>query len=235
MFVSSNAFLASGYARIIMGFLRDWRASPKGAACSTPVHIVELGAGHGRLSFLVLRELLELWTLEQQGGGASPSAPPPFRFIITDVAASGPEFWAKHESLARFVAMGVLDFAVFDAERGGAMHLKVSGHVISPGSLAAPVVALANYVFDTLRADHFRCVDGALQQAHAALYSTDAGDAPEAVGGALRPASIQRLSVQWSYEPTTCVFFFACVGPSFLFPLSSHFFLYPPPPPLNST
>ena len=205
-FVTSNAFVASCYARVIMGFLRDWLATcpPGGAtAPASRLHVLELGAGHGRLSFLVLRELLDLWALERGEG-----APPPVRFVVTDVAPWGPAFWGAHESLARFVAAGLLDFAVFDAAAGGPLRLAVSGEELAPGSLRAPVVALANYVFDTLRADHFRCVDGALQQAHAALFSSDPEDAPAAPGEPLRPSAIPRLSAKWTYEPTTCVWGF---------------------------
>jgi hypothetical protein len=206
-FVTSNAFVASCYARTVMGFLRDWLASSPVRASSTPppraacMHVLELGAGHGRLSFLVLRELLDLWALEH-GGAAEP---PPVRFVVTDVAPWGPAFWAAHESLARFVAAGLLDFAVFDAAGGGPLRLTVSGEVLAPGSLSAPVVALANYVFDTLRADNFRCVDGALQQAHAALFSSDPADAPAAPDEPLPPSVVPRLSAKWTYEPTTCV------------------------------
>lgn len=207
-FVTSNAFIASCYARIIMGYLRDWLATaPAGFRCggaplpaASRLHVVELGAGHGRLSFLVLRELLDLWALER--GGATPL---PVRFVVTDVAPWGPSFWSTHESTARFVAAGLLDFAVFDAAGGGALKLAVSGEEIAPGSLHAPVVALANYVFDTLRADNFRCVDGALQQAHAALFSSDPEDAPAEPNGLPPAAAIPRLSAKWTYEPTTCV------------------------------
>lgn len=205
-FVTSNAFVASAYARVVMGYLRDWLAAcplpPAGPVPpSSRLHVLELGAGHGRLSYLVLRELLELWALERGGSGA----PLPVRFVVTDVAPWGPAFWAQHESLAPFVAAGLLDFAMFDAEAGGPLTLTVSGEVLAASSLRAPVVALANYVFDTLRADNFRCVDGALQQAHAALFSLDAEDAPAAPGEPLRPAAIPRLSAKWTYEPTTCV------------------------------
>ena len=65
------------------------------------------------------------------------------RFVVTDVAPWGPSFWRAHESAARFVAAGLLDFAVFDAAAGGPLRLAVSGEELAPGSLRAPVVALS--------------------------------------------------------------------------------------------
>lgn len=59
-FVSSNAFVANSYARVILAFLRDWFNNPR-CNRTQPVHIIEVGAGCGRLAFLVVRELFEAW------------------------------------------------------------------------------------------------------------------------------------------------------------------------------
>src|SRR4051812_7905498 len=56
-FVPSNACQARAYAQVIDGYLRDVAAGAHGpelADPTRPVHIVEVGAGHGRLAFLVL-------------------------------------------------------------------------------------------------------------------------------------------------------------------------------------
>src|SRR5262245_35207478 len=52
--VTCNPYLARAYARVVLGFVRDWRdrLDP-----SQPVYIVELGAGSGRLAFHLLRQL----------------------------------------------------------------------------------------------------------------------------------------------------------------------------------
>jgi len=49
---TTNPYLARAYSRIVLGFLRDWRA---GLDPSQPVYLVELGAGSGRLAFHFLR------------------------------------------------------------------------------------------------------------------------------------------------------------------------------------
>jgi hypothetical protein len=68
------------YARVLLGFLRDWYASAA-ADAREPVHVLELGAGHGRLSFLVLRELWE----RRAEWPALPGGAAPFTFVVTDV------------------------------------------------------------------------------------------------------------------------------------------------------
>ena len=195
IFVTSNAYIASSYARLILAYLHDWfsssssNTSSSSSSRSSPVTVLELGAGHGRLSFLVLREL---WAMEEQWPEV-PATPQftcalgrggrrvPFRFVMTDIMPSCLDFWGGHESLVPFVAAGVLEFGVVDAECAGgwgATTLRPSGRVLSPGSLSSPVVILANYLFDTLRQDLFRVVEGGtLQQALVTLLSPNAEDA----------------------------------------------------------
>lgn len=170
-FVTSNAFIAAGYARVILGFLRDWFARPE-ADLTEPVHIFEVGAGHGRLSFLVLRELFEArasWPALAAPGAA------PFKFVVTDFAEKNVAWWRTHERFAPYFAAGVLDVAVFNGEADEALTLQVSGKTLGRGSCKNPVVTICNYIFDTLRQDAFRVVDGQLQAGWVATYS----DQPE--------------------------------------------------------
>ena len=103
-----------------------------------------------------------------------------------------------------------------DAERDRELKLFHSGKTLSPGSLHNPVVALANYVFDTLRQDAFRLVEGQLQEATVALYTENTGAAAAGEGSvdgapALSPADaeaaalndpdiIRRLRCVWDYR-----------------------------------
>jgi hypothetical protein len=108
-----------------------------------------------------------------------------------------------------------------DAERDRELKLYVSGKTLAPGSLRNPVVGIANYVFDTLRHDAFRLVEGQLQEATVALYTEGgapaaapaAGDgagaaaapatapAPGAAAAAIGdPDTIKRLRCVWDYR-----------------------------------
>jgi hypothetical protein len=55
-YVTTNAFIARAYARVVAAYLRDRRqAGYCGAA--EPAYIVELGAGSGRLAYHFLKRL----------------------------------------------------------------------------------------------------------------------------------------------------------------------------------
>ena len=60
-FVTSNRFIATKYAKIVLGFVNDiiMRHSETWNPCE-PIYILELGAGHGRFSYLLLDALVEL-------------------------------------------------------------------------------------------------------------------------------------------------------------------------------
>ncbi|CAM9358536.1 unnamed protein product [Scytosiphon promiscuus] len=59
-FVTSNSFIARAYARVLVGFMRDWFLFSGRADRSEPLIILEIGAGHGKFSCLVLQHLLEM-------------------------------------------------------------------------------------------------------------------------------------------------------------------------------
>jgi hypothetical protein len=85
-----------------------------------------------------------------------------FTYVITDFAAERVSAWLAHPSYQPLVEEGLIDFAVLDADRPGPLQLLVSGRTLGPGSLRAPVIGIANYVFDTLRHDCFAVRGGDL-------------------------------------------------------------------------
>jgi tetratricopeptide (TPR) repeat protein len=139
-YITSNPIIAASYAEIIFGFLQD-RA--RLGNTNAPVTIVELGAGSGRLAFQVLKELEEL----RDYAGIEL---PPFRYVMSDLAASNIAYWQQHQSLQPFVEQGVLDFAQFDAVHDTELSLKQSGIRIRPADLQQPLLVIANYFFDSI-------------------------------------------------------------------------------------
>lgn len=192
-FVTSNAFLAACYAKVLLAFMRDWFARPD-ARKDAPVHIFEIGAGHGRLSFLALRELLDA---RDEWPQMAPGVPAPFVWVITDFTEANVSFCANHERLRPFIEAGLADTAVFNAEADDSLTLRHSGRRVTPGSLPAPSAAIANYIFDTLRQDAFRVVEGQLQEALASIYT----DRPEDAADPAHPDVIRRMRVAWEYRP----------------------------------
>lgn len=152
-YVTNTPLLAHAYASVLLGWLRDVR----GGGCAAPVTLVELGAGSGRFAYLLLTALAELLP-------RTPFADTAIRYVMTDLAASSVERWRANEALRPFVARGVLDFAVFDAEEDRELQLLVSGTTLRRGAGEGPLVGIANYVFDGIRQDAFSFRGGALYE-----------------------------------------------------------------------
>lgn len=159
--VTSSPYLARAYARVILGFVADWRdrLDP-----SQPLYIVELGAGSGRLAFHLLRQLVPM--LEGPAGGVQ------VRYVMTDFAEANLAAWRAHPQLAPWLEGGLLDLARFDAAHDGAIALERTGETLAPGRVANPVIAIANYVLDSLPVDAFSVVGGRLHEWRVRLCST---------------------------------------------------------------
>ncbi|HEV7519013.1 MAG TPA: hypothetical protein VGR07_22205, partial [Thermoanaerobaculia bacterium] len=84
-YVTSNAWIADAYARIVFGWLRDWCAAPAadpGAPHPSldfeqPFHVVELGCGSGRFAYHFLLRFFDLLCRSALAGV-------PVRYVLTD-------------------------------------------------------------------------------------------------------------------------------------------------------
>ncbi|HET6952964.1 MAG TPA: hypothetical protein VFI47_21450 [Acidimicrobiales bacterium] len=157
--ITCNPRIANTYARLVLEFLRAAKAEPgHGPPGEAEVpHIVEFGGGTGRFAYLFVRDLQKL----------APGLR--FTYVLTDFSAERVASWADHASYRPLVEDGLIDFAVLDADHPGPLELVVSGRRLTPGSLRAPVVGIANYVFDTLRQDGFAIRGGETLEARLVL------------------------------------------------------------------
>lgn len=146
--ITSSPFIADAYARVVMGFLRDWSALDSGQ----PVNIVELGSGSGRFAYAFLKKFLNL----QQNSVLKAI---PIRYVMTDFTESNIEHWRTYPSLVPFIEEGLLDLARFDLESDEELELLHSGDVLSTGTLRNPLIVVSNYVFDSTRQDAFVAAD----------------------------------------------------------------------------
>lgn len=172
--ITCNPRIAHTYARIVLELLRSAGGDPT----VDRLHLVELGGGTGRFAYLLVQQLRAL----------APGLP--FTYVVTDFAADRITAWAAHPSYRALIEEGWLDFAVLDGDRPGPLELAVSGRMISAGSLAGPVIGIANYVFDTLRHDCYAVRGGALQEVRVAV-----GDVPTT-----EPLGTAEPTIVW--EPT---------------------------------
>jgi hypothetical protein len=188
-YITSNAFTARAYARTVAGFLRDLvAAGPPLFDPAAPVYVVELASGSGQFACLFLRRLLEIRE-------AVPSLRAlDIRYVMTDFARSSVDAWPAHERLAPFFDRGQLDCATFDLESDRELRLR-SGTVLAAGTVANPLIAIANYTFDSTTQDAFQVEDGFLHERLAAVYSPqeepDRGD----------PAMLPRIELRWETAP----------------------------------
>src|SRR3990167_1566565 len=105
-YITSNPFIARGYAQIAIGFIQDWVQQNK-AAADHPFYLLELGAGTGQFSFYFLKNLLELQKILKLDHIK-------IRYLMSDVSETPFEFWESQLSLKPFLDSGVLDFCIFD-------------------------------------------------------------------------------------------------------------------------
>lgn len=124
--ITCSPALADAYVEILTGLFRDLRCS-----LDQPFYIVELGAGSGRLGYLILRRLLDRLK-------AFPLSSVPIKYVLTDFTRQNVDYWRPHGWLQEFIEQGVLDIAQFDAETSDDLHLEISGERLVAGSLKPP-------------------------------------------------------------------------------------------------
>lgn len=178
------------------------------------MYIVEIGAGHGKLTFLLLRKLLDMKEFWPHDGC--------FKVVMTDFTEHNVNFWNTHAPLQKFFDAGLLDMAQFgtfhfaaagsklrrrltdtsvfaptDAVTDRELRLVRSKEVLDRSTVVNPIVVVSNYIFDTLKNDAFRVAEGELQQALCTVISSKAEPEPT------HPDVISRIRCHWDYRPVT--------------------------------
>ncbi len=178
--ITSSPFIADAYARIVFGFLRDTN--------SGPIYIVELGSGSGRFAYLFLKRFRDLHQ-------TSALKHIPIKYVMTDLAERNLEYWRTHSRLQPFVEDGSLDFARFDVEHDETLKLSHSGETISPANLQAPIVVIANYLFDSVPQDAFFVSGGHLFETLVSV-STQEKDQDD-------PEVLSHVELSYDYNPVS--------------------------------
>ncbi|MFT5261920.1 MAG: hypothetical protein ACI8YQ_000647 [Polaribacter sp.] len=143
--MTSNAMVGKTYAELILAFLKDLAA--KGQTKET-VYILELGAGHGRLAFHILKHL-------QKRLLALKIEIPPYCYVLSDIVEKNLNFFQEHPQFQGYLQQGILDVAYFDAMESQEIVLRHAKTTIRPNDLKQPILAVANYFFDSLPTDLF--------------------------------------------------------------------------------
>jgi tetratricopeptide (TPR) repeat protein len=187
-YVTSNAYIARAYARMVVGWLRDQVA--EGALDrSRPLYVIELAAGSGHFAFLFLKKL---WTILAE---LPALAALDVRYVMTDLPEANVAAWQANERFAPFVAQGRLDFALFDLERDTELRLLRAGATVSPAAPGNPIATLANYAFDSTSQDLFFVRDGALFEGLVTTLSSR--EEPNLT----EPGLLSRLTTRYGQRP----------------------------------
>lgn len=163
-YVTTNPFIAHTYAELVLAYLEDYqRKNKQNINQKEPFYIFDLGAGSGKFTFHFLRHFLP----EFKDRFADISN---FCYVMVDISQANIDFWQSHEQLKPFVEEGVLDFAQFDVCQEQCLKLLISGNIISAETQNKPIVAIANYLFDSLPHDVFELQEGKLFECLVSLH-----------------------------------------------------------------
>jgi len=149
-YITSNPTIANMYAQVIIGMAQDYLIQGNYDS-SQPIYLVEIGTGPGRFSFYVMKKLMELQkTLKLDVK---------FKYVMTDFTGSNMDFWLSHPRIKEFVDVGLLDFAIYDAEKSHELRLINENKTLSKGDVNNPMIVFCNYLFDSVPHDAFHIND----------------------------------------------------------------------------
>ncbi|MBV8474376.1 MAG: hypothetical protein JO107_03100 [Hyphomicrobiales bacterium] len=172
-YVAANPTVAHAFADLLLGLALDERRLR--GDDRDPIVICELGAGSGRFAFHLLTRLEVLCARANL-------ALTEFRYVLTDITPATRAFWRAHPKFARHFESGVLDTAEFDVTAPGSLALDRAGAKIAPGELGAPLVVVANYLFDSVPQDLFAFENGESRPCRLALDLDEGASEPREPG-----------------------------------------------------
>lgn len=150
-YATSNAYMAHVYARLIEAFILDRHK----LGFHDPVTIIELGAGSGQLSYLLLQQLSANHAVNSSD----------WHYVMTDAEPALIDFWRSHLGFTSYLSDSQLEMLVWDI-----------GHSF-PGAIEAygkqgSVIFIANYVFDSLPADIYHIQDESIFPVYVSIDSS---------------------------------------------------------------
>jgi len=183
-YITSNPFIANCYALIVLAFMKDWTKKYPDSKNHT-FYIMELGTGSGRFSYYFVKTLDEM--LKKLGIHDIK-----FCYIMSDFTKHNIKYWETHPTLKPFLDRGLIDFALYDMETERPLTLIRQNLRLSPDVLVNPLVAFANYIFDTISHDSFTVHEGKLYELLFSL-STDESNMENN-----RPVDMEKINVDYN-------------------------------------
>ena len=182
-YITTNPFIANVYADLVLSFVRDWiKKHPD--SIHHPFYVLELGAGHGRFGFYVLKRLKEL--RERLG-----LHDVHIQYLMSDLSINNIRFWEQHPALSPYFDEGMLDVIEYDLENDTPLYLCHQQKLLSAEKLTNPIVVFANYIFDSISQDMFYVEDN---QMHEVLVTLSVDDSEIRKG---IPNNLQDIDIQY--------------------------------------
>ena len=179
--ISSNSRIAKTIAELILGYLKD---ISRKSDTNEIVYIVELGAGHGRLAYHILKHLDRLIALTN-------IVVPKYCYVLTDIIEESLQYFLDHSQLEDYFKSGKLDVSYFDVVKSEELYLRYTKQKITKGSLYQSTIVVANYLFDSIPTDLFQVEGNTLLACHVDFdHSVDRMNLTyhkEVVGGPVYP------------------------------------------------
>lgn len=183
-YITSNPFIANCYVRIVIAFMRDWTKKHPDAK-NHIFYIMELGTGSGRFSYYFVKTLDE--TLKKLG-----MTDIKFCYVMSDFTKHNIQYWESHVSLKPYIERGLIDYALYDMETERPLTLIRQNLRLTPEVLVNPLIAFANYIFDTISHDAFTVHEGKLYELLFSL-STDEKNMENN-----RPVDMEKINVDYN-------------------------------------
>lgn len=164
--ITSNTYLANCYAKIIIAQINDYISKYGPLPADQSFYILEMGCGHGRFSYYLIKMLLEAFELFDW-----PSQW--LQYIMTDISEKNIQSWQEHPAFEKYFEKGCLDMAYYNAHTDTSLQLIRSQQKIKSAQLKAPVFVICNYVFDTLPQDAFQVKNSKLHEMELNIKNDD--------------------------------------------------------------
>ncbi|KAI4837292.1 hypothetical protein MKS88_003762 [Plasmodium brasilianum] len=100
-FVTSNSKLAKDYARVIVNYMKDYFNSSE-CDRNVPIYILEIGAGHGKFTYLILRALSKYKKFFKSMNIPERA----FVYVFTDIAKDNINYCMNNERLKKYINTG---------------------------------------------------------------------------------------------------------------------------------
>lgn len=182
--ITNSTVIAESYAEMVISFLLD--ALPD-LNLDEPIYLLEMATGTGRFSFYLLKELMNKLHYFEELRAVK------LRYVMTDFTEANIQFWEQHEKFKPFIEAGILDFAVYVPERFDTLKLRLANTMLTRQAVKNPIIAVANYFFDSIRQDIFRVKDGRLEEGRISLYR-------EKENAHLKP-HMEQIRYHYTYHP----------------------------------